>query len=49
MADISADGDGVVTDQRLYQLIRQSDNQGDHTFSIEFLDNGVTAYAFTFG
>jgi len=47
--DISADGDGVVTDQRLYQLIRQSDNQGDHTFSIEFLDNGVTAYAFTFG
>lgn len=47
--DISADGDGVVTDQRLYQLIRQSDNQGDHTFSIEFLDSGVTAYAFTFG
>jgi len=47
--DVSADGDGVVTDQRLYQLIRQSDNQGDHTFSIEFLDSGVTAYAFTFG
>lgn len=47
--DISADGDGVVTDQRLYQLIRQADNQGEHTFSIEFLDSGVTAYAFTFG
>jgi cytochrome c biogenesis protein CcdA/thiol-disulfide isomerase/thioredoxin len=47
--DITAEGDGVVTDQRLYQLIRQSDNQGDHTFTIEFLDSGVTAYAFTFG
>ncbi|MDN5681773.1 MAG: redoxin family protein, partial [Ewingella sp.] len=47
--DISPEGDGVVTDQRLYQLIRQSDNQGDHTFTIEFLDSGVTAYAFTFG
>lgn len=47
--DISADGDGIVTDQRLYQLIRQSDNQSEHTFSIEFTDPGVTAYAFTFG
>ncbi|MES4611797.1 MAG: cytochrome c biogenesis protein DipZ [Ewingella sp.] len=47
--DISPKGDGVVTDQRLYQLIRQSDNQGDHSFTIEFLDSGVTAYAFTFG
>jgi hypothetical protein len=47
--DVSPEGDGVVTDQRLYQLIRQSDNQGDHTFTIEFLDSGVTAYAFTFG
>lgn len=47
--DISASGDGIVTDQRLYQLIRQSDTTGEHTFSIEFFDTGVNAYAFTFG
>src|SRR5882757_662589 len=48
--DTDASGAGVVTDQRLYQLIRQP--PGDihrHTFTIEFLDAGVQAYAFTFG
>jgi cytochrome c biogenesis protein CcdA/thiol-disulfide isomerase/thioredoxin len=48
-SDTNADGEGVVTDQRLYQLIRQKDNSGNHTFSIEFLNGGVNAYAFTFG
>jgi hypothetical protein len=38
-----------VTEQRLYQLVRQSGDVADHTFSIEFLDPGVQAYAFTFG
>ncbi len=47
--DISPDGEGSVTEQRLYQLIRQQDSAGDHTFGIEFLDAGVSAYAFTFG
>lgn len=47
--DIDADGQGVVTGQRLYQLIRQSGTIADHTFTIEFLDSGVQAYAFTFG
>jgi cytochrome c biogenesis protein CcdA/thiol-disulfide isomerase/thioredoxin len=47
--DIDADGNGVVQEQRLYQLIRQSGSVGEHTFSIEFLDPGVQAYAFTFG
>ncbi len=47
--DISAEGDGTVTEQRLYQLIRQTDSSGEHTFSIEFEDAGVSAYAFTFG
>ncbi len=47
--DVAADGSGTVTDQRLYQLIRQPANRGEHTFSIEFLDAGVSAYAFTFG
>jgi len=48
--DTDATGVGVVTTQRLYQLIRQP--TGDirpHTFTIEFLDAGVQAYAFTFG
>ncbi|WP_099065268.1 cytochrome c biogenesis protein DipZ [Serratia sp. BW106] len=48
-ADVAPDGRGVVTDQRLYQLIRQTDGAGEHTFSIEFEQAGVAAYAFTFG
>jgi cytochrome c biogenesis protein CcdA/thiol-disulfide isomerase/thioredoxin len=48
-ADIAPDGRGVVTDQRLYQLIRQNDGAGEHTFSIEFEQAGVAAYVFTFG
>ncbi|MET1028635.1 MAG: cytochrome c biogenesis protein DipZ, partial [Dongiaceae bacterium] len=47
--DIDADGQGVVTGQRLYQLVRQSGTIADHTFQIQFLDPGVQAYAFTFG
>ncbi|MDR3396792.1 MAG: cytochrome c biogenesis protein DipZ [Pandoraea sp.] len=47
--DVAADGSGTVTSQRLYQLVRQSGDVRDRTFSIEFLDPGVSAYAFTFG
>ncbi|MFM0207790.1 cytochrome c biogenesis protein DipZ [Paraburkholderia sediminicola] len=47
--DVAADGSGTVTEQRLYQLVRQTGDVTDHTFSIEFLDPGVQAYAFTFG
>ncbi|HZF26724.1 MAG TPA: cytochrome c biogenesis protein DipZ [Steroidobacteraceae bacterium] len=47
--DIDARGEGTVREQRLYQLIRQSGDVKDRTFSIEFLDTGVQAYAFTFG
>ena len=47
--DTDAEGNGVVTSERLYQLIRQSGPIGDHTFAIEFLDSGVQAYSFTFG
>ena len=48
-ADTDADGVGVVKDQRLYQLIRQTGPVGEHVFTIEFLDGGVQAYSFTFG
>ena len=48
-ADVDAQGYGTVTGQRLYQLVRQPGTIADRTFSIEFLDPGVDAYAFTFG
>ncbi len=47
--DTNAAGEGQVTTQRLYQLIRQNGAIADHTFAIEFLDPGVQAYSFTFG
>ncbi len=47
--DTDAAGNGVVTTQRLYQLIRAQGAIVDRTFEIRFLDPGVQAYAFTFG
>jgi cytochrome c biogenesis protein CcdA/thiol-disulfide isomerase/thioredoxin len=47
--DVAPDGSGSVTEQRLYQLVRQNGSVTDRTFSIEFLDPGASAYAFTFG
>jgi len=38
-----------VTEQRLYQLIRQSKPIADRQFEIEFIGPGVEAFAFTFG
>jgi thiol-disulfide isomerase/thioredoxin len=47
--DVDAQGNGTVTEQRLYQLIRQPKPIADRQFEIEFLDSGVEAFAFTFG
>lgn len=47
--DVDAEGYGVVTDNRLYQLVRQQSNIHDRTFRIEFLAPEVRAYSFTFG
>jgi thiol-disulfide isomerase/thioredoxin len=47
--DTDTRGQGVVTDQRLYQLVRQSGSVADHTFEIQFLNPGIQAYSFTFG
>jgi len=47
--DIDAAGYGQVTGQRLYQLVRQKGGSAERLFTIEFLDAGVEAYAFTFG
>ena len=48
-SDVDAEGNGTVTEQRLYQLIRQPGPIADRRFDIEFLDSGVEAFAFTFG
>jgi len=48
-SDVDGSGKGTVTEQRLYQLIRQSEPIADRQFEIEFLDSGVEAFAFTFG
>jgi thiol-disulfide isomerase/thioredoxin len=47
--DVDAQGNGTVTTQRLYQLVRQQAVGEDRTFQIEFLDPGVQAFTFTFG
>jgi thiol-disulfide isomerase/thioredoxin len=48
-ADVDDQGDGTLTDPRLYQLIRQPGPVTERTFEITFLDPGVQAYSFTFG
>jgi methionine-S-sulfoxide reductase len=47
--DVDADGNGVVREHRLYQLIREKGPVAEQQFVIEFLDPGVDAYSFTFG
>jgi thiol-disulfide isomerase/thioredoxin len=48
-SDVDDQGAGTVSDQRLYQLIRQPKPIADRQFEIEFLDAGVETFAFTFG
>jgi thiol-disulfide isomerase/thioredoxin len=47
--DVNEQGFGAVTEQRLYQLVRQPNAIVDRQFEIEFLDPGVEAFVFTFG
>jgi len=47
--DVDDQGNGTVTEQRLYQLIRQRGPVTERTFEMKFLDPGVQVYAFTFG
>jgi thiol-disulfide isomerase/thioredoxin len=47
--DVDDQGIGTVIEQRLYQLIRQTEPIADHQFEIEFLDPGVEVFVFTFG
>ncbi len=47
--DVDERGHGMLTQPRLYQLIRERGSIIDRTFEISFLAPGVEAYVFTFG
>jgi thiol-disulfide isomerase/thioredoxin len=47
--DVDEHGNGVSTEQRLHQLVRQGKPIVERSVAIEFLDPGVEAFAFTFG
>jgi thiol-disulfide isomerase/thioredoxin len=47
--DVDESGNGTVSQQRLYQLIRQRGSIADRTFEISFGTAGAEAYCFTFG
>jgi thiol-disulfide isomerase/thioredoxin len=47
--DVDEQGHGTLSQQRLYQMIREPGSITDRTFEITFLAPGVEAYAFTFG
>ena len=48
-ADVDAEGNGTVVQQRMYQLIRQHESIRDRRFEIEFLEAGAEGFCFTFG
>jgi thiol-disulfide isomerase/thioredoxin len=47
--DVDEDGNGLLRDGRLYQLVREPDAVRERTLEITFLESGAEAYAFTFG
>jgi thiol-disulfide isomerase/thioredoxin len=47
--DVDEDGNGVLRDGRLYQLVREDGKVRERTLEITFLEPGAEAYAFTFG
>ena len=47
--DTDADGNGTLSQQRVYQLIRQRGPITERTCEITFPDPGAQAYCFTFG
>ena len=47
--DVDEDGNGLLRDGRLYQLVREHDAVRERTLEITFLAPGTEAYVFTFG
>ena len=48
-SDVDDEGAGLLVQPRMYQLVRQRGPIADRLFTIEFLDRGAEAFAFTFG
>jgi hypothetical protein len=47
--NVDEDGNGVLRDGRLYQLVREHEAVRERTLEIRFLKPGAEAYVFTFG
>jgi hypothetical protein len=47
--DVDSEGIGTVTEQRMYQLLRQPAPITDREVEIEFPEKGVEVFDFTFG
>jgi thiol-disulfide isomerase/thioredoxin len=47
--DVDEDGNGLLREGRMYQLVREQDTVRERTLEITFLEPGAEAYAFTFG
>ena len=47
--DVDVDGNGVLRDGRMYQLVRVPGDVRDRTLEITFAEPGAEAYVFTFG
>jgi hypothetical protein len=47
--DVDDDGNGVLREGRMYQLVRVHDAVRERTLEITFAEPGAEAYAFTFG
>ena len=47
--DVDEQGNGTLSEQRLYQLISEPGRVDERLVEIEFLKPGAEAYCFTFG
>jgi thiol-disulfide isomerase/thioredoxin len=47
--DVDEDGNGLLRDGRLYQLVREHETIRERTLQITFAEPGAEAYVFTFG
>jgi thiol-disulfide isomerase/thioredoxin len=47
--DVDEDGNGLLDDGRMYQLVREHGTVRDRTLQITFVESGAEAYSFTFG
>jgi thiol-disulfide isomerase/thioredoxin len=47
--DVGENGDGVIDEGRLYQLVRQPEPVQEQTLEVTFRERGAEAYVFTFG